>query len=88
MPTPSFSPSENGFMKIISENKQEIYRRTLILDADFNEVEKRLVFSCKFAAYFQNTFLQEHFRLTAVKLVKQLCLRKLIKKLKNNLFVS
>ena len=59
-----------------------------MLEGDFNKVAKPLVFSCKFAAYFQNTFLQEHFRATAVKPLKQLYLRKLIKTVKNNLFVS
>ena len=38
-----------------------------MLDGDFSKVAKPLVFSCKFAAYFQNSFLQEHVRVTAVK---------------------
>ena len=59
-----------------------------MLDGDFNKVAKPLVLFCKFAAYFQNTFLQEHFPVTTVKLLKQPYLRKLIKKVKNNLFVS
>ena len=59
-----------------------------MLDGDFNKVAKPLVFSCKFAAYFQNTFLQEHIRVTVVKPLKQLYLKKLIKKLNNNLFDS
>ena len=47
-----------------SESMQQIYRRTLMPKCDFNKVAKQLywshtsawVFSCKFAAYFQNTF--------------------------------
>ena len=47
-----------------SENMQQIYRRTPMLKCDFNKVAKQLywnhtstwVFSCKLAAYFQNTF--------------------------------
>ena len=41
-----------------------------MLDGDFKKVAKPLVFSFKFAAYFQNTFLQEHFWVTAVKPLK------------------
>ena len=45
-----------------SENMQQIYRRTLMPKCDFNKVTNQLywnqtsgwVFSCKFAAYFQN----------------------------------
>ena len=52
-----------------SENMQENYRRTPMPKCDFNKVEKQLfwnhtlawVFSCKFAAYFQNIyFFWEH----------------------------
>ena len=47
---------------------QQIYRRTFIPKCDFNKVALQLywdhtsawVFSWKFAAYFQNTYLQEH----------------------------
>ena len=47
---------------------QQIYWRTPTPKCDFNKVEKQfywnrtlaLVFSCKFAAYFQNTFSYEH----------------------------
>ena len=47
-----------------SENIQQIYRRTPLLKCDFTKVALQLywkhllarVFSCKFAAYFQNTF--------------------------------
>ena len=45
---------------------QQIYRRTLVLKCDFNKAVLQLywnrtsawVFSCKFAAYFQNTFFK------------------------------
>ena len=62
-----------------------------MLECDFNKVAKALVFSCKFASYFKNTFFQEHVWVTAVKPLKQLYhtaipnfkdLRKLIKKVK------
>ena len=51
-----------------SENMQQTYRRTPMLKCDFNKVALQLywnhtsawVFSCKFAAYFQNTFSSEH----------------------------
>ena len=45
---------------------QQIYRRTPTPKCDFNKVAllkshlSAWVFSCKFAAYFQNTFLYEH----------------------------
>ena len=47
-----------------SENIQQIYRRTPMSKCDFNKVAKQLylnhtsawMFSCKFAADFQNTF--------------------------------
>ena len=50
--------------KRCSGNMQQIYRRKPMLKCDFNKVAKQLywnhtsawVFSCKFAAYFQNTF--------------------------------
>ena len=50
--------------KRCSENMQQIYRRTPMPKCDFNKVAKQLywnrtlawVFSCKFAAYSQNTF--------------------------------
>ena len=52
--------------KRCSENMQQIYRRTPTPKCDFNKVAKQLywihtlawMFSCKFAAYFQNTFLK------------------------------
>ena len=50
--------------KRCSENVQQIYRRSSMLKCDFNKVALQLywnrtsawVSSCKFAAYFQNTF--------------------------------
>ena len=61
-------PSRGVLRKRCSENMQQIYRRTPMPKYDFNKVAKQLywkrtstwVFSCKFAAYFQNTFSQEH----------------------------
>ena len=49
-------PSRGVFKKRCSGNMQQIYRRTSMLKCDFNKVAKQWVFSCKFAAYFQNTF--------------------------------
>ena len=43
-----------------------------MLECDCNKVAKPLMFSCIFAAYLQNTYLQEHFWLTAVKPLKNL----------------
>ena len=46
-------------VKYGSENMQQIYKRIPIPKYDFNKVAKHTsawVFSCKFAAYFQNTF--------------------------------
>ena len=51
-------PSIGFFKKSCSENMQQIYRRTPIPKCDFNKVAKHAsawVFSCKFAACFQNT---------------------------------
>ena len=41
--------------KSCSENMQQIYKRTTLLKSHFG-----MVFSCKFAACFQNTFYQGH----------------------------
>ena len=57
-------PLRGVFEKRCSENMQQIYRRTPIPKCNFNKVAKQLycnrtsawVFSCKFAAYFPNTF--------------------------------
>ena len=54
--------------KRCSEDIQQIYRRTPMPKYDFNKVALQLywnhtsvwVFSCKCAAYFLNTFYQEH----------------------------
>ena len=54
--------------KRCSENVQQIYRRTPMPKCDFNKIALQLywnhasawVLSCKFVAYFQNTFSQEH----------------------------
>ena len=54
--------------KKCSENMQEIYRRTPMSKCDLNKFTLQLywnhtliwVFSCEFAAYFQNTFSQKH----------------------------
>ena len=46
--------------KRCSENMQQIHRRTPMPKCDFNKVAA-INFN-KFAAYFQNTFSQEHLR--------------------------
>ena len=57
-----------GFLKKrCFENMQQIYNRTPMPKYDFNKVSKQLywnhtsawVFSCNFAAYFQNTFSKQ-----------------------------
>ena len=47
-------PSKGVVIKRCSENMQQIYSRTTMPKCGFNKVT--YVFSCKFAAYFQNTF--------------------------------
>ena len=57
-------PFEGVLKKRCSENIQQIYRRTPIPNCGFNKVSKQhcwnhtsaWVFSCKFVAYFYNTF--------------------------------
>ena len=57
-------PSRGVFRKRFSENVQQIYKRTPMPKCDFKRVAKQLywnhtsawVFSCNFAACFQNTF--------------------------------
>ena len=62
----SQSQSSRGVLrKRCFENMQQIYSRTAMPKCDFNKVAQHLywnhrVFSCKFAAYFQNTFSWEH----------------------------
>ena len=56
------------FRNRCSENMQQIYRKVPMPKHDFNKVSKQLyrnhirgcILSCKFAAYFQRTFLWEH----------------------------
>ena len=58
-------PVRSVLRKRCSENMQQIYRRTLMWKCDFNKVASQsywnrasaYVFSGKFSAYFQNTFL-------------------------------
>ena len=57
-------PPRGVLRKRCFENMLQIYWRTPMLKSDFNKVARQLywnhasawVFSCKFAAYFQNTF--------------------------------
>ena len=54
-------PSRGVLKKRYSENMQQIYRRTAMPKCDFNKQlcwnhTSTWVFSCKFAAYFQNNF--------------------------------
>ena len=71
---------EKVFRKSCFEIMQQIYRRILTPKCDFNKDAKQLywnrtsawVFSCKFAAYFQNNFSQEHLQMAAsVELTNQ-----------------
>ena len=48
-------PSRGALKKRCSENMQQIYWRTPMPKCDFNKVALELV-SCKFDAFFQNTF--------------------------------
>ena len=65
--------SRGVLRKRCSENIQQIYRRTAMPMCDFNKIALQLywnhtsawVFFCKFTAYFQNTFSEEHPRTTA-----------------------
>ena len=57
-------PSIGVHIKRCTENMQQVHRRITMQRCDFTKVTKQLyenhtltwVFSCKFAAYFQNTF--------------------------------
>ena len=51
-------PSRGVLKKRCSENIQQIYRRTPMPKCNFNKValQSSWMFSCKFAAYFRNTF--------------------------------
>ena len=56
-------PSRGVLKKRCSGNMQQIYRRTPMPKWDFNKVANCTLawaFSCKFAAYFQNTLSYEH----------------------------
>ena len=56
-------PEADVLKKRCSENMQQIYRRTRMPKCDFKLYWNRTsawVFSCTFAAHFQNTFPQEH----------------------------
>ena len=56
-----------------SEIMHQVYKRTAISKCDFNKVALQLywnrtsawVFSCKFTAYFKNTFSKEHLWMAA-----------------------
>ena len=48
-------PSRGVLKERCSENMQQIYRKTPMPKCDWNHTSA-YVFSCKFAAYFQNTF--------------------------------
>ena len=62
-------PSIGFLRKRCSENMQQIYSRTPMPKCDFNKVTQATllkshsawVFSCKFAAYFQNNFFRNTF---------------------------
>ena len=66
-------PCRNVLRQRCSENMQKIYRRTHMPKCNFNKVAKQFywnnilawVFSCKFAAYFQDIFSLEHLWLAA-----------------------
>ena len=65
-------------IKRSSENMQQIYIRAFVQKYDFNKVSLQLylshtspcMFSCRFTAYFQNTFFLRNIRLTASGLGK------------------
>ena len=69
-------PSRGVLRRRCSENMQQIYRKTPMPKSDFNKVAFQFtstsVFSCKFAAYFQNTFSQVHLWKTASNRCDQL----------------
>ena len=65
LPESTKQPSKGVFDKRCSGNMQQIYKKTPMQKCDFNNVAKQFywnrtsawVFSCKFTAYFQNSFL-------------------------------
>ena len=62
------SPPQVFLEKVFLKKGQQIYKKTHMPKCDFNKFALQLywnytsawVFSCKFAAYFQNTFYTEH----------------------------
>ena len=50
-------PLGGVFRKRCFKNMQQIYTRTPMLKFDFNKVAFDKVFFCRFATYFQNTFI-------------------------------
>ena len=66
-------PCGDVLRKKCSENMQPICKRTPMLKCDFNKVSKQLywnltsawLFSCEFAAFFQNAFSWQHLSRTA-----------------------
>ena len=66
-------PPRGVLKKRCSDIMHQIYRRTPLPKSDFNKVAKQIyinhtsawVFSCKFAAYFQNSFSEEQLSVTA-----------------------
>ena len=60
-------PFRGVLRKRSSGNMLQIYRRTPVLKCDFNKVA---LLSCKFAAYFQNTFSKEQLWTAASDYVK------------------
>ena len=53
-------PFIGALTKTCSENMQQIYRRKTVAKQLYWHHTSARLFSCKFAAYFQNTFLSEH----------------------------
>ena len=73
-------PSRSVLRKRSSGNMHQIYRTTPVLKYEFNKV---VLLSCKFAAYFQNTFSKEHFWTAGSDYVKTgIWSKSVIKKLK------
>ena len=69
-------PFGDVLIKRCSKNMQQIYSRTPMPKCDFNKVAKQvsaLVFSCKFAVYFQNIFSQEHLWRAGSKFISFRC---------------
>ena len=72
-------PSRGVLRKRSFRNMHQIYRRTPMPKCDFNKVA---LLSCKFVAYFQNTFSKEHLSTAASDCIKtQIWSKSVIKKL-------